>query len=198
MKIQFIVKAWITARQVIQFILLLERGGEQSHPIFQFDFAEFCWHQHGFNAGQYAEWSRQQNHSVNICARYVPNTRRVIPTDNQSIDSPTVATAQIPMRGQLNLEVLNLWNVKIKVFFFSSHTQIKDKSCHCCFSHLNNVTSTFLLSFFCCRDVATLLCVCWYVAIKPTVNLKKVCRHQTFTVEGESLRNDLLLLWVRN
>lgn len=61
-----------------------------------------------------------------------------------------------------------------------------------------SLISTSLLFFLCYRGVAKLLCVYWYVAIKPTVNLKKVRRRQTFMVEGDSLRNSLLLLWVRN
>lgn len=164
MKIQFIVKAWITAQQVIQSILLFERGWEQSHPISQFDFADFCWHQHGFITGQYAVWSRQQNHSVNICARYTQTLAAWSRQTTKTQTPPTAATAQIHMHRQLIVRFRGIKSGKCEDqsnFLISYTDQREIMTSH--FIHLNNVTSTFHFSFFCYGGVAKLSCVCWSV-----------------------------------
>lgn len=126
-----------------------------------------------------------------------PATSHTLPAwSQQTTKTQTPSTAQIHMHGQLigSFRGIKSGKCEHQSIFLSFYTQIKEKSCpawplhssqQCHFPVLYPVT-----------EVQQSFCVS--VAIKPTVNLKKVHRHQTFMVEWDSLTNSLLLLWVRN
>lgn len=197
MKIQFIVKAWITARQVIRSILLLERGaGNNPIPYPSLISASSVGTGVGFTAGQRAEWSQtaepQRRHRP-------PNSRCVYP-DRQ----PKHRHAAPPHRSTCTEFIVSFRGIKSgkkwrsKLFFF--HFIPRSKRTRAQHGPFNHQCHFYVPLFFLLLQRRSEAFVCLLIRGHKTSSIwekkkkKKVRLHQTFMVEGKSLRNSLLLL----
>lgn len=124
---------------------IIWEGWEQSHPISQFDFAEFCWHQRGFITGQYTSRVErtaepQPQHLCPLCPKHSLHDLDRQPKHRH----PT--TALIHIHRQLTVSFRDIKSGKREdqsIFSRSKRNHVQ----HCRFTHLN-VTSTFHFSFF--------------------------------------------------